>query len=469
MSSRGAELNTINSLQARWHRQRRQKSLERPLIWLSPLRVLPLMVVSIFTGEVVVMFVLSWLPELPMVTEAFVDAGMLLLLLSPTFYFFHYRPLRAHYLERQGIIDQLVESEERLDLALSAVNDGLWDWNIATDHVFFSPRGQAILGYAPDELEPHLKTWEQLIHPDDREAAVSTLRQHLAGETDSWVSEHRLLARDGRWVWVLARGRVVESSEDGRPLRAVGTYTDITPRKQAEELLRLREEDIHLLSRQLMHSSETERKQVAQDLHDEFGQVLTAFQFGIEMLKSHCYQDEQDYQAQCERLLRLSGRMQLDIRRICDRLRPVMLDDIGLTGTLKWLVDQVALQSPEIGYHFEAGEFSERPSPECETVIYRICQEALTNILKHAEASEVDICLSRENVDVVLKVRDNGRGFLPHAQRKKRFESDGQWGFGLLGMNERVAAVNGQVLIDSAPGLGTLIEARIPGSPQGER
>jgi len=443
-------------------RQQRQESIERPLAWLSPLRVLPLMAVSIFCAEVLVMILLARLPELSTAHEAVLDAGMLLLLLSPTFYLFHYRPLRAHYHERKAIIDQLLESEERLDLALGAVNDGLWDWNIATDFIYFSPRGQAILGYAPDQLEPHLKTWENLIHPEDRQAALQGLRQHLAGETDSWVSEHRLLARDGRWVWVLARGRVVEKDAGGRPQRAVGTYTDITARKQAEELLRLREEDIRLLSRQLMHSSEAERKQVAQDLHDEFGQVLTAFQFGIEMLRNHSFRDEEDYQEQCARLLKLSGRLQKDIRSICDRLRPVMLDDIGLAGTLQWLVDQIAMQSPEISYNFTSGELQGRPSPESEMVLYRICQEALTNILKHARASHVEIRLAPEGAELVLRVKDNGEGFLPHAHFKGRRGGDGQWGFGLLGMNERVAAVNGRVLVDSSPGLGTLIEARIP-------
>jgi len=450
-------------------RQQRQESIERPLAWLSPLRVLPLMAVSIFCAEVVVMFILAQFPELPMSVEAFIDAGMLLLLLSPTFYYFHYRPLRAHYEERKAIIDQLLESEERLDLALGAVNDGLWDWNIVTDHVYFSPRGQAILGYAQDELAPHLQTWENLIHPDDRQAVVDALRRHLSGVSDSWVSEHRLLSRDGRWVWVLARGRVVEKGADGAPQRAVGTYTDITSRKQAEELLRLREEDIRLLSRQLMHNSETERKQVAQDLHDEFGQVLTAFQFGIEMLRNHSYRDEEDYQSQCDRLLRLSGRLQNDIRSICDRLRPVMLDEIGLNGGLQWLIDQIAQQSPEISYAFEAVELPVRPSPDCEVVLYRICQEALTNILKHAGASKVEICLFLEGKDLALRIRDNGRGFLPHSQHKVRRGEEGQWGFGLLGMNERVAAINGRVLIDSAPGLGTMIEARIPFKSQGDR
>jgi len=436
--------------------------------WFSPVRVIPLMVVSIFTAEVCVMFLLDELPPLFDPFEAVVDAGLLLILLSPTFYYFHYRPLRKHYLARQTILEQLLQNEERLNLALSAVNDGLWDWNIETSRIFFSPRGLEILGYPKKGLRPEIKTWEQLAHPGDRDAVAESLDRHLAGETDGWESEHRLRTRSGHWIWVLVRGRVVEKGPANRPRRAVGTFTDISVRKLAEEQLRQNEESIRHLSRQVMQTSEIEKKLLARELHDDFNQTLTVFQFGVEMLREHGYRDEQDYQSQCRRLLDLTARLRENLHGICDKLRPVLLDNLGLIPALEWLIGQVTQQASGFGIHFHAEQLMKRPSSECELVLYRICQEALTNILRHANANRVEITLAQNGKELTLCIRDDGRGFSPDALRNRRQNQDQRWGLGLLGMHERAAAVRGRVLIDSTPGRGTLIEVAIPFEAGGE-
>ena len=430
--------------------------------WFSPVRVIPLMVVSIFSAEVCVMFLLDELLQVSEPVEAILDAGLLVVLLSPTFYYFHYRPLRKHYLARQSILEQLLQNEERLDLALSAVNDGLWDWNIETNRFFFSPRGLEILGYPAKGLRPEIETWEQLAHPNDRVAVAESLHRHLAGKTESWESEHRLRTSSGHWIWVLARGRVVEKGPNNRPIRAAGTFTDISIRKLAEEQLRQREEDIRHLSRQVMQTSEVEKKLLAQDLHDDFNQILTVVQFGVETLREHGYRDEQDYQSQCRRLLDLTARLREELHVICDKLRPVLLDNLGLIPALEWLIGQVSQQVSGLGIHFRPDPLMKRPSSECELVLYRICQEALTNILRHAAANRVEIRLAQSCKELKLSIRDDGKGFSPDALRKRRQNKDQRWGLGLLGMHERAAAVQGRVQVDSAPGRGTLIEIAVP-------
>jgi len=426
---------------------------------LSPTRVLPLMALSVFTAEALVMLLLSWLPEMPLPVEAVTDAGVLLILLSPTFYYFHYRPLKAQLAARKEVVDQLLESEERFNLAMTAVNDGLWDWDIETGRLFFSPRGQKVLGYTRDELEPHFQNWEKLVHPQDLEPALRSLRDLLSGRQENWEVEHRLRNKNGQWVWVLARGRVIERNTRGEPRRAIGTYTDISVRKQAGEQLRQSKEDIRQLSRQLMATSESEKKLVAQDLHDEFGQVLTAFQMGVEMLREHSFKNEDDFKSQCDRLLGLSSRMQKNIRSICDGLRPLMLDVIGLAATLEWLVQEFAQQSPNIEFVFRAAREVKCPAPDCEVVLYRICQEALNNCVKHSQASRVEVSLSRESAGLKLSVRDNGGGVPLERIRKDR---KGYWGLGLLGIHERAAAISAEVLIDSTPGRGMTIEILVP-------
>ena len=142
--------------------------------------------------------------------------------------------------------DRLAASEERLAHALDSGSDGLWDWDLVTNAAWFSERWHRMLGYEAGELEPHLRTWERIIHPDDAERAVGEMRDHLKGLTPLYHCEYRLRGKDGAIVWVLTRGRVVSRDAEGRALRIVGTQSDITPRKQAEEAQRLSEERLAL-------------------------------------------------------------------------------------------------------------------------------------------------------------------------------------------------------------------------------
>jgi len=135
----------------------------------------------------------------------------------------------------------LRESEEQLKLALEGANDGLWDWDIKSNAVYFSPRWQTMLGYDPGEIKPHINAKEKLIHPDDFVAMKEKLLEHLVGRTPIYQSEHRVKTRGGDWIWILDRAKVVERDKNGKPLRAVGTHTDITERKQAEAAVRERE------------------------------------------------------------------------------------------------------------------------------------------------------------------------------------------------------------------------------------
>ncbi|MBF0526234.1 MAG: PAS domain S-box protein [Deltaproteobacteria bacterium] len=139
----------------------------------------------------------------------------------------------------QNITDQkqaqeaLHRSEERFMLALEATRDGLWDWNPKTGEVYFSPRYYTMLGYAPDEAPPSYDTWAALLHPDDREGAIQKLESCIYGAS-SYEVEFRLKTKSGEWRWILGRGKVVEREADGRALRIVGTYFDITERKESE-------------------------------------------------------------------------------------------------------------------------------------------------------------------------------------------------------------------------------------------
>lgn len=135
----------------------------------------------------------------------------------------------------------LRESEEQLTLALEGANDGLWDWDIKKNVTYYSPRWQTMLGYKPGEFKPHFSAKEKIIHPDDIRMVKKKLKQHLNGDTPIYQSEHRVRTKSNKWIWILDRAKVVERDSKGEPLRAVGTHTDITERKLAEEAVHERE------------------------------------------------------------------------------------------------------------------------------------------------------------------------------------------------------------------------------------
>lgn len=132
---------------------------------------------------------------------------------------------------------RLAETEERWRLALDAVGDGVWDWDAASGNVFYSPRWKAMLGYGEDELSPRIEEWESRIHPDDLDRTHADLDRHLRGEMPVYANEHRMRCKDGRYKWILDRGVVVSRAPDGTPLRAVGTHTDLTGRREATAAL----------------------------------------------------------------------------------------------------------------------------------------------------------------------------------------------------------------------------------------
>lgn len=138
--------------------------------------------------------------------------------------------------ELQRTLAKLRQREERLDLVMRGTNDGIWDWDLETNQVYFSPRWKRMLGYKEEEIEDSFQAWLELIHPDDVEQAQAALRAHLEARTETYRLEHRLRHKDGSYRWILARGQALRD-ESGHPYRMAGSHADITQRKLAEQAL----------------------------------------------------------------------------------------------------------------------------------------------------------------------------------------------------------------------------------------
>ncbi len=158
--------------------------------------------------------------------------------------------LRSEISARKGVEWALRESEQRMELALRGADLGTWDWNVKTGEVMFNERWAGMLGYTPDEIEPHVRTSEGLVHPDDISGVTEVLNAHLEGRTDFYESEHRMRHRSGGWIWVLDKGRVIDRDAEGKAVRVCGTHLDITEHRRAEGALRESEEKFRTLAEQ---------------------------------------------------------------------------------------------------------------------------------------------------------------------------------------------------------------------------
>jgi PAS domain S-box-containing protein len=156
------------------------------------------------------------------------DAGRPILMMSEV----------ADHTALHGALEALQESEQRLSFAMEATNDGVWDWDFASGALIVNENWSQMLGYAPGELSPHISTWERLSHPDDVPTAYAQLESHIKGEIPQVDFEMRMQRKDGRWLWIRNRAKVVARFEDGAPKRVVGTHTDISAQREQAETLR---------------------------------------------------------------------------------------------------------------------------------------------------------------------------------------------------------------------------------------
>lgn len=220
------------------------------------------------------------------------------------------------------------------------------------------------------------------------------------------------------------------------------------------------EEALRLLSKRMVYAQEEERKNFSRELHDEVGQALNAMTMNLAALKRLTECATRAAQARIDDTVQLVERTIETVHRFARELRPAMLDELGLEAALRACVRGFAERTGH-SVEFHGRLEGNLLAPDQRIVIYRVAQESLNNVAKHASATHVDVILWREGGQAILEIRDNGRGFLP---APRRVEPDRQR-LGLLGMEERVRLVNGRFHIGSRPGAGTIVRVEIPLAP----
>ncbi|MBX6770165.1 MAG: sensor histidine kinase [Chloroflexi bacterium] len=218
--------------------------------------------------------------------------------------------------------------------------------------------------------------------------------------------------------------------------------------------LEIYRERVRSLSRQVLAAQEEERQRIARELHDETAQSLTSLLIGLRMIEKST--TPQELAARVAEMRSQTGRVLEEVRKLALDLRPSALDDLGLVPALQWYTDDLERRT-QIKIDFHSSGMEQRLPDEVEVVVYRIIQEALTNVVKHAAATHVDVTITRQPGVVLASVVDNGRGFNVEGVRRSR-----ERGLGLFGMQERVGLVGGHFEISSEPGRGTRVAIRIP-------
>jgi PAS domain S-box-containing protein len=346
--------------------------------------------------------------------------------------------------------ERLHRSQSLLAEGQRISHTGSWVLNLITRDLTWSDEHYRIVGVDPADFTLTVDSGFQFVHPDDRLATEQEFQEAVARQSD-FKREFRIVRADGTIRHVLSVGRP-RAGQTGDLTEYIGTIVDITDRKHDDAVRRD-------LQRRLAISQEDERRRIARELHDEFGQQLSALALRLAQLKRDVGR-RSGLAVQLAALEALTRQLDQELEQIIWRLRPTVLDDLGLVAAFENYIRQWAAKSGvECALHVNGAEMGNMTS-EIETALYRIGQEALNNVAKHAQAGNATVLLDRSAGRVSLIVEDDGIGFDVAEQLGLRQR------FGVTGMRERALLLGGEFDIESTSGKGTTVVARIPLPPR---
>ncbi len=353
--------------------------------------------------------------------------------------------------ERKQVQEALRESQTQLVLALESSRTAIFDWDLITKRSKWNPQMAALYNSYADQEYITVEEWRRLFHPDDRARLAEEAAQTLKTR-EKFQFEFRAILPDGTLKWILSHGRIVRDA-DGTPLRMIGTHTDITDRKQAEEMAIMRE-----ITGKLLHVQDAERRRIARELHDSSGQLLAALQMNLTPMVTDAERVSGEFADGIRQSIDLIRQLSQELRTVSYLLHPPLLDELGLPSALRWYVEGFAERS-KIDVDLKLSPELGRLPADMETTIFRIIQESLTNIHRHSGSKRACIRLLRSAQGVSLEVQDFGKGM-------PRIEMNGMpthraSGVGIQGMRERVRQLSGTFDIQSRED-GTAVTASFP-------
>jgi PAS domain S-box-containing protein len=350
-----------------------------------------------------------------------------------------------------------IETAEQAAL-LELTQDSVFVMDMEGTVLFWSRGAEAMLGYSKSEAAGTIS--HDLLRTDFPQS-LAEIKEELL-RAGHWEGDLMMTAQDGRRIVVSSRWALQWGKRDQAP-RVLVINSDITERKLGEESLVLQREQLRALAERLQWVREDDRKRVARDLHDQIGQILTAIKMDMTWMTRHLPESEDAVLARLKESIQLINDGVKAVRTICSGLRPGVLDDLGLAAAIEWQASEFASRNgilcqvsvPPVDLHLDGDRA---------TATFRIFQECMTNVIRHAQAKSVRVALVQEEENILLVVEDDGIGF------SESDLSNTLGSLGLLGMKERAQFCGGDVQISSFPGKGTTVTVRVPiDTPRAQR
>ena len=358
---------------------------------------------------------------------------------------------------RRRVENALRESEERFRVAADTAPVMIWRSRSDKAHDFFN---RPWLEFRGCTMEQEMGSgWTAGIHPADLDECLTTYTMAF-NERRPFQREFRLRRADGEYRWVLDSG-VPRFAPDGAFAGFIGSCFDITERREAEADLRESEAALRKSHRQnqelagrLITAQEVERARIARELHDDVGQRLASFSIALGTLRRRLPGAPQPVHDELAGLQRETVTLGNDLRLLSHELHPALLEHLGLVDALRRRCEEVSAESGVTVALDVTSELGPVPD-EVALCLYRVAQEALRNVVNHAQARSARVELSRQNGRVAMRITDDGRGFEPELAASRR-------GLGLISLDERVKMLEGTLAIESSPHSGTTVSAMVP-------
>src|SRR6185312_1963038 len=345
-----------------------------------------------------------------------------------------------------------IQNEKRLTRAEKIAHIGNWELDFETGIALWSDEACRIYGLPLEENKHTFKSWLSFIHPEDLDFVLNKIKESETSLQRSSFA-HRIVRKDGTIKHICSYSHF-EMNAEGKPIGLYGVAQDVTEQKMIENEIKKKNIQLANLTSHLQGVREEERTTISREIHDELGQQLTALKMDIDWVKHKQNNPDRIVVAKLDEMLNMSSELINTMRRISSDLRPAIIDDLGLMAALEWKCNDFE-EKMGIPCRFISSVKERKFENNFGINIYRILQETLTNISRHAAAKLVTVTVSENKTELLLEILDDGKGINNESIGKGKT-------LGIIGMKERATLLGGTLTIEGTKNKGTCTKLILP-------